>query len=252
MFNLNGKVALVTGASRGIGRAIALELARCGASVAFCCDIDVEGGERTQALIQAEGRPAFFYRADVSKPEDVASMVEATLKALSRIDILVNNAGISPKIAFEDLSLEQWNRIISVNLTGAFLCSKAVVPVMLRQGGGKIIMISSAAAITGSGGGAAYAASKGGMNGLVRALARELVPKGIIVNALAPRTIETSMLTQLYSPSELQRLAKSIPLGRLGQPEDIAHWVAFLASDLSDFLCGEIILLDGGRTLLAH
>jgi len=247
---LDGRVALVTGAAQGIGKAIALELARCGAAVAFC-DLDLPAAEATLSELQAAGHRVLFCPADVSKETDVAHLVETTHEAFGRIDILVNNAAIGPKRKFSELDLKLWNHVLAVDLTGVFLCCKAVVPIMLEQGYGRIISFSSASVLTGSGAGAAYCAAKAGVYGLTRALARELAPSGIVVNAIAPRTIETPMLTAIYSPEQREELAKSIPLGRLGQPEDIARWVAFLASDYCGFMCGETILLDGGRTYLS-
>ncbi|MBU4292931.1 MAG: SDR family oxidoreductase [Actinobacteria bacterium] len=184
----------------------------------------------------------------MSKMNDVERSFRIIVKKLGGLHILVNNAGITNNISMDNLTLEEWKKVIDVNLTGSFICSKIAAGFILKSGGGVIIMVSSGSSLTGSGGGAHYAASKGGINSLVRALSRELAPKGIKVNAVAPRYINTEILSSLYAREEYLKIEKKIPLRRLGTVNDVANVVAFLASDLSSYISGEIILVDGGVT----
>ena len=241
------KTAVVTGGSAGIGREICTYMATLGARIAVI-DLNEEKGKETVAAIAESGGEALFTRGDVTVVSDMERCMAETAEFFGGIDILVNNAGIASLAPFEQLTLETWKRIIEVNLTGAFVCTKAVLPHLVARGRGIIVMVSSGSAITGSGASAAYAASKGGLNSFVRALSRELAPKGIRVNGVAPRSIESELLTKIYSPEQLARMAKEIPLGRMGTYTDVAHLVAFLASDLASFVSGETLLQDGGRT----
>jgi NAD(P)-dependent dehydrogenase (short-subunit alcohol dehydrogenase family) len=241
------KTAVVTGGSAGIGREICTYMATLGARIAII-DLNEEKGKETVAAITGGGGEAYFSRGDVTVERDMQRCMAQSADHFGGIDILINNAGIASLVPFEQLTLETWKRIIEVNLTGAFVCAKAVLPHLVTRGRGVIVVISSGSAITGSGASASYAASKGGLNSLVRALSRELAPKGIRVNGVAPRSIESELLTKIYSREHLARMAKEIPLGRMGTYTDVAHVTAFLSSDLASFISGETLLVDGGRT----
>jgi 3-oxoacyl-[acyl-carrier protein] reductase len=246
---LDKKVALVTGSAKGIGRQIAMDMAREGAKV-ILCDISQQAGEATLAAITANGGKALFVLTDVSKQDDLKQAANIARETFGCIDIVVANASITSRRSFLDLTVEEWERTIKINLTGTFLTIKTIIPQMVAQGHGKIIVISSASAITGSGGGAHYATTKGGQNSMVRNLARVFGPDGITANAIAPRTIETEILDELYPPGCQARedLITAIPVRRLGKPDDIAELAVFLASDKSNYINGQIIVVDGGRT----
>lgn len=245
--DFSGKVVLITGGGRGIGRSTALRCAEAGADVGIF-DLREEESGNVAAGVESMGRKAFFYRVDVTSEPEVNDGVRRLVGELGRIDFFVNSAAITSKQPFPQLSAEVWNRTLSVNLTGPFLCCKAVVPVMIRQGGGRIVLISSGSALTGSGGGAHYASSKGGMISLVRTLARELARHNILANCLAPRNVRTELLEDIYSDEQLEVLSAQTPLKRLSTPEEIANVAVFLCSDLSSYLTGQLILVDGGRT----
>ena len=244
------KVVVITGAAKGIGKITAQLFASQGAKVSFC-DIDKQAGLDTLSELKSAGYQAFFQQVDITNMADMQSFADATAQEFGGIDILVCNAGAAIKGTFTEISLEDWNKCININLTGTFIACKAVVPHMLKRGHGEIVIISSASALTGTGAGAAYASSKAGVNGFTRALARDLTPKGIIVNAIAPRTIITPLMKDLFTKEELDEKTRQIPLGRIGEPEDIAHWISWLATEESDFMCGEIVMIDGGRTYLS-
>lgn len=245
---LTGKVAVVTGGARGIGREIVLTLAREGARVVIA-DVSEEAGLDAARAVREAGAEALFVRADVTDQTQVRSLMAQALEAFGGLDILVCNAGITFRVPFVQMSPAQWHKTIAINLTGTYQCISAALPAMLDRGGGRVIIVSSASAFTGSGGGAHYAASKAGVHGLTRALARELAPHGILVNAVAPRVIESNILDELY-PSEEAKIAlvSEIPVRRLGRPADVAEMVTFLASPESGYINGQVILLDGGRT----
>ncbi len=239
---VEGKVALVTGASRGIGRAIAIELAKRGANVAVNYLRNKELAEKVVEEIKKIGREAIAVQADVSKWEDVKRMVEQVIAHFGRIDILVNNAGVMSKereiLKIDD---EEWDRVINVNLKGAFYCCKAVLPYMIEQKSGRIVNLSSIAGRMGGVVGVHYAASKAGIIGLTFALASEVAKYGITVNAVAPNAIETDMI-----PPELgEKIAKMTPLGRIGKPEEVAHAVLFLIEN--DYVTAEVVDVNGGR-----
>lgn len=247
-FDLTGKVALVTGSGKGIGREIAMQLSKAGAIVVIT-DVSEKAGLAVCAEIKAEGREAIFIAMDISKMADVEKAKDELDARYGRIDIIVCNAGITSRTAFEDLTPAEFDKTVTVNLTGTFVTIKGLLDLLIETGHGKIVVISSASAYTGSGGGAHYAATKSGQIGLVRTLAKELGPLGINVNSIAPRTIVTEILDHLYPPGPLRdALLGQIPLGRIGTPEDIANAVVFLASDEAGYISGQTLLIDGART----
>jgi 3-oxoacyl-[acyl-carrier protein] reductase len=244
---LEGKNAVVTGGAAGIGRAIAQTFAAEGAGVAIC-DLDYEGARRTAEEIEANGATARAYQTDVSDSESVAQAAERILRDFGVVDVLVNNAGITRDNLLIRMSEEEWQSVLGVNLKGAFHCTKAFVPGMLRRRSGKIISIASVVGIMGNAGQANYAASKAGIIGLTKSLARELAPRGINVNAIAPGFITTRM-TEALTEKQKAALLERIPFSRLGEPEDVAKSALFLASDLSDYITGQVLVVDGGMVM---
>jgi len=242
---LKDRVAIVTGAARGIGRAVAWIFVREGAKVVLV-DLEKAGLEALQEEVRKRGGEALAVPCDVSKASEVKEMIEKVLRIFSRIDILVNNAGIIRRGTIESVTEEDWDRVIAVNLKGPFICSKAVVDVMKRQGYGKIVNVSSIAGkmgdITSAPG---YGPSKAGLDALTKTLARQLAPYGIHVNGVAPHAIETEMSAE-WSPEKRKSIVEAIPLKRLGKPEDVAEAVLFLASDAAAFITGEILDVNGG------
>jgi 3-oxoacyl-[acyl-carrier protein] reductase len=240
-----GKVALVTGAARGIGEAIALTLAREGADVVVT-DVDLEGAQRVAQEIEGLGRKAKAVQADVSQREAVQRLVSEAVSLFGKVDILVNNAGIIRRGTFLEHEPQDWEKVLSVNLGGTFNCAKEVVPLMIKQGGGKIINISSVVGKMGDIASApSYGTSKGAINTFTKSLARELAPYGINVNAVAPHAIETDMSRE-WSEEKRRQIVEAIPLKRLGKPEEVAEVVAFLASDGAGFITGQILDVNGG------
>jgi len=245
--DLSGKVAIVTGSSRGIGRAIALSLARDGADVVVNARVNLNRAEKVAREIESMGRKALVILADVSKKGDVENMVKQTLDEFGKIDILVNNAGIvGPTVPIQELSEEDWDRIISVDLKGTFLCCKAVIPHMISRRSGKIINMSSIAGKEGNANMTAYCAAKAGIIGFTKALAEEVAKYGIRVNCVCPALIETELVERM-DPKQAEYLKSKIPLGRLGKPEEVAELVKFLVSDASDFITGQAFNITGGR-----
>ncbi|MFC1963924.1 3-oxoacyl-[acyl-carrier-protein] reductase [Chloroflexota bacterium] len=243
--DLSGKVAIVTGSGRGIGKAIALKLAGQGASVAVNDIGDTENLESVAAEIKALNRESLAITADVSSPEDAARMIDTTTEKLGRVDILVNNAGITRDQLLMRMSEEDWDNVLKVNLRSVFLCSRAVLRQMLKQRWGRIVSMASIVGITGNAGQTNYAASKAGIIGFTRSLAKEVASRGITVNAIAPGFIETPMTGKLPE-AQREELKKRIPAGYFGTPEDVAETVAFLASEGARYLTGQVLVLDGG------
>ncbi len=239
---IEGSKAIVTGGSRGIGRAISLALAERGADVLVNYLSDDRSAEETVAAIRGMGRKAIAVKGDVSKQSDCMKILERALSSFGSVDILVNNAGVLPKLyRIEEITEEEWNKIIGVNLTGVFFMCKAVARHMIERRRGKIVNISSIAGKEGGTVGVAYAASKAGVIGLTRALARELAPFNITVNAVAPGPVDTSALSDEIK----RRGAELSPQGRIARPEEVAHAVIFLIEN--DHVNGEVININGGR-----
>lgn len=240
---LEGKVALVTGAARGIGRAIAELFHKEGAIVGL---VDLRSTEEFARELSGEGKEAVALPCDITDPVAVQTMVDGFHNRFGRIDILVNNAGIIARGTLMDLTVEVWRKVLEVNLNGVFHCCKAVVPHMIRGGGGKILNISSIAGKTGDLTAApVYGTSKGGVNAFTKSLARQLAPYNINVNAIAPHAIETEMSAE-WSPEKRREIIESIPLKRLGKPEEVSEAALFLVSEGASFITGEVLDMNGG------
>ncbi len=245
---LKDKVAIVTGGGSGIGRATARLFAKEGAKVVVA-DFKSESGQETVLLIRDSAGEACFVQVDVSDSNQVQQMVEATLSAYGGIDILFNGAGVLAFGTALDTDEKIWNRVLSINLTGTFLCCKAVLPHMIKRGGGSIINVSSSTgAHDAKGNTAAYVASKGGVTLLTKAMAIDHARANVRVNAIAPGPTDTPMLRGVLSPRERDEFAATFPMGRLGRPEELANAALFLASDESSFVTGSIVAVDGGQT----
>ncbi len=256
---LVGKVAIVTGAAQGIGRACAARLAREGAKVVLC-DISTEQGQRTADEIAATGATAIYVRCNVAERGDVDRVIAAAINAFGRIDVLVNNAGVLDDAPFLDLSLEEFDRVVGVNLRGAFLMGQAVARQMVRQGksegaaqAGAIVNMSSVNAVFALPDHVAYSISKGGIGQLTKAMAVALAPQGIRVNAVGPGTIDTPLLKDVIKDAAFRtKVLSRTPIGRFGQPEEVAAIVAWLASAESSYVTGTTIFADGGRLPLNY
>ncbi len=247
---LENKVALVTGSSRGVGKAIALALAREGADVVVTYRRRAQAAAETGREIEALGRRALVLQADVVCREDVKRMMAAAMDALGRLDILINNAGSFPMKPFTALSEEDWDQVMALDLKGVFLCCKEVLPVMRQQRKGHIVNVASVAGLVGGIGLVAYSAAKAGVIGLTKALAREVASLGITVNAIAPGIIETETALKTFPASALEFYTRyQVPLARLGQPADVTGLVVFLASDEADYITGQVYAVDGGFTM---
>ncbi|MBS1128082.1 MAG: 3-oxoacyl-(acyl-carrier-protein) reductase [Nitrospirae bacterium] len=242
--SLNGKIALVTGAAQGIGRDIALGLAADGADVAIC-DVNLEAAQKTAADIEAKGRKSLAVKANVAASADVTAMIDQVVEKFGRIDILVNNAGITRDGLILRMKDEDWDLVLSINLKGAFLCTKAALKHMTKQRAGTIINIASIVGAMGNAGQANYVASKAGLIGLTKTIAREYANRNVTANAVAPGFIDTAM-TQALTDQVRADLAKQIPLGRLGSSEDVANAVRFLASPSAAYITGQVVHVNGG------
>ncbi len=245
---LDGKTAIVTGGSRGIGRSICLALAKAGANVVTCYANGADGANETVKLCEEQGVKAMAMKADVANFDDVSAMVEKTKEEFGTIDILVNNAGITKDNLMLKMSESDFEQVIDTNLKGAFLFTKDVSKIMLKQRSGRIINISSVVGVFGNAGQVNYAASKAGLIGMTKSVAKELASRGITSNAIAPGFIETDM-TAALNEAVADEMLKAIPLKRMGTGEDIANAVVFLASDMASYITGQVICVDGGMAM---
>jgi len=245
--SMEGKVALITGGGRGIGKEIALRFAKEGIDIALC-DVNLEDARKTAEEIEGLGRKVIAFNTDVTNSTQVQDMIDKILDKFSKIDILINNAGITRDNLILRMTEEEWDRVISVNLKGTFLCTKMVSKVMLKQRSGKIVNIASIIGIMGNVGQSNYAASKAGIIGLTKSVAKELAPRGICVNAIAPGFIKTDMTLRL--PDDVKnKMLSMIPLGRFGEARDVAELALFLSSENSSYITGQVIQVDGGMLM---
>ena len=246
--SLTGKTAVVTGGSRGIGRAVAVRLAAEGANIVFAYAGNETEARETAARVEALGAACRAVQCDVSREEDVEALFAAAMEQFGRVDILVNNAGITKDSLILRMSPEDFDKVLAVNTRGAFLCMKAAGKIMLKQKSGRIISISSVVALRGNAGQVNYAASKAAIIGMTKSLAKELAPRGITVNAIAPGFIATDMTAALGEKAAEAAVA-SIPLKRPGEAEDVAALAGFLASDEAGYITGQVIAVDGGMSM---
>ncbi len=246
--SLEGKTAIVTGGSRGIGRAICLALAARGARVVVNFAGNAVAAEETAAACRALGTEALAVQADVSKEQDCETLFSAALEAFGRVDILVNNAGVTKDTLILRMREEDFDRVLDTNLKGAFFCMKQAAKLMMKQRSGRIINISSVVGLRGNAGQVNYAASKAGLIGMTKSLAKELAPRGVTVNAIAPGFIETDM-TGVLADSVREKLQAEIPMKSLGRPEDVAAAAAFFAEDAAGYVTGQVLCVDGGMAM---
>jgi len=245
---LQDRTALVTGAASGIGQAVAMQFAKEGAAV-MVADMDDENGPETVELIRASGGRAEFIYLDVSREESVKRVVQQTIDRFAALHILFNGAGILAYGTAVETSEEAWNKLMAVNLTGTFLCSRACLPHMIAQGRGVVINVASTTgAHDACAHAVAYVSSKGGVTLMTRAMAIDHARQGIRVNAICPGPTDTPMLRNALTPEQLEAFAKTFPMGRLGRPEEIAAAAVFLASDDASFVTGALLYVDGGQT----
>ncbi len=245
---LKGKTAIVTGSGRGLGKAICMRLAQLGANIVLNDIVSSDSVDETEKEFKALGYNVIVTKGDVSNSEDVKKMVSEAIAAFGSIDILVNNAGITRDKPMLMMSEEDWDLVLKINLKGAFICTKAVAKVMLKQRSGKIVNIASVAGRYGNPGQANYSASKAGLIGLTKTTAKELAPRGITCNAVAPGLIRSHM-TDVLSDEIKKTYLNNIPLGRFGTPEDVANVVGFLSSSDSDYVTAQVIDIDGGLVM---
>ena len=246
--NLTGKVALVTGASRGIGQAAAIELAKAGADIIVNFIGNEAVAQETVEAIEALGRKAIKIKANVGDADDVQAMVDEAHATFGHIDILVNNAGITRDGLLIRMKDSDWDEVLNINLKGVYLVTKAVAKLMVKQRAGRIINMTSVSGVIGNVGQANYAAAKAGVIGFTKTCAKELAARGITVNAIAPGFIETAM-TDVLPEKIKEGIAATVPLGRMGQPEEIAGVVTFLASDFASYITGQVLNVDGGMVM---
>lgn len=244
---LEGKTAVVTGGGQGIGKSICLGLAQQGADIALC-DINLETATETAEAIRALGRKSVAIKANVTDQAEVSEMIQRAASELGKIDFLVNNAGITRDGLLIRMKEEDWDLVLAVNLKSAFLCSKAAATVMMKARQGRIINIASVIGLMGNAGQANYAASKGGIIALTKSMAKELAGRNILVNAIAPGYIRTAMTDKL-SDAVKEKILSVIPAGKMGTPEDVANTVIYLCSDLSSYVTGQTITVDGGMVM---
>jgi len=247
---LQGRVAVVTGGGRGIGKGIAWKLAAAGAGV-IVSDIDMAQAQLTTDEIRQRHKKVMAAQVDVSQEESIAELIKKVLDGFGNVDILINNAGIMFRTRLMDISGDEWQRILQVNLTAPFLCTKAVIPLMKKKGFGRIVNISSSAGRSVSTlGGAHYTASKAGLLGLTRAVAKEVAPFGITVNAVCPGLIDTQMARETTTQQELENFLDSFPIKRLGTPEEIGDLVVFLCSENASYITGACLDINGGDLMI--
>lgn len=249
--NYTAKVAFVTGAANGIGRATALAFAHEGANVVVA-DVSEQGNQETARMIEDLGGRVLAVKCDVTRTEDVKAALDKTIETFGRLDIAFNNAGVEQKkAATAELEEEEWNRIVDINLRGVFLCMKYEIPLMLKQGGGAIVNTSSGAGVIGIKGGAAYTAAKHGVIGLTKSAALDYASQNIRVNAVCPGYIETPMMDRFTGGTSegREKVIAEEPIGRMGKPEEIANAVVWLCSDASSFAVGHALVVDGGQTV---
>ncbi|QZY57097.1 3-oxoacyl-[acyl-carrier-protein] reductase [Crassaminicella profunda] len=246
--NLTGKTAIVTGGSRGIGKAIALKLANLGANIVVNYTSNVAKAEEVVKQIKEMGKDAIALKADVSNSEEVQNFIKQVEEKFETIDILINNAGITRDTLLMKMKEEDWDQVIAINLKGTYNCTKAVTRKMMKQRSGKIVNLASVVGVTGNAGQANYAASKAGVIGFTKSIAKELGARGINVNAVAPGFIETDM-TDVLSDKVKEEIMKQIPMKKLGKAEDVANVVAFLCSNEASYVTGQVMNIDGGMAM---